>query len=70
MEANRHNNQQNVPQLGNHFEALEILQQWPEGTNVMLAPWIHMKYPKYVVHEGQLASSHPTYKLSKISFQC
>ena len=30
----------------------------------------HMKYTIYFLYEGQLTSSHPTYKLSKIGFQC
>ena len=36
IEANKYNNQQNVPQLGNKFEAWEILKLQPEVTNVML----------------------------------
>ena len=32
---------------------------------------VHIKYTIYVLYDdGQLASSHPTYKLSKIWFQC
>ena len=31
---------------------------------------VHMKYTKYVLFDGQLASLYPTYKLSKIGFQC
>ena len=31
----------------------------------------HVKYTRiYFINEEQLASSHPTYKLSKIGYQC
>ena len=46
IEAQKRNNQQNIPQLGNQFEALEILQLQPEGINVILALWDYLNVRK------------------------
>ena len=46
IEANKHNNQQNTPHLGNQFETLEILQLLPEGANLKLALWNNLNVRK------------------------